>query len=47
MDQQADVGVLDEVESLFRGRVGGHNYDGAWAEVLGGEGVGGQVGVVH
>lgn len=49
MDEQADVGVLDEVESLFRGWVGGHDYDWAGAEVLrgGGEGVGGQVCVVH
>lgn len=37
MDQQADVGVLDEVDGFLRGGVGCHYDDWAGLEVIGGE----------
>lgn len=48
--EQGDVGVLQEVDGLFRGGVRGHDYEGSGEGELGGvvdEGVGGEVGVVH
>ena len=42
MDQQRDTRVMDKVDSLFGGGVGGHYY--RW---VGCEGCAGEIGVVH
>lgn len=50
MDEEADVGVLEEVDGLFGRGVRGHDDEGAGGEArVGGlvRGGSGEVGVVH